>query len=865
MSATTVLKEILAWSIGRPAWQRDALKRLVNHGSLGEEDISELATLCKKAHGLAQGPSPVPLTERDLPSPDSISQSVSLRSLTHAAGVNALAPAQTIAFGPQLTIVYGENAAGKSGYTRILKRACRARGAEEILGNVTSPQGLGTPTATIDVDVDGEDRSFRWKDEDTPNRYLSRISVFDHHSASVYIARKTDVAFRPMGLDLFDKLSSACGAVKDILEGERRALTRPKLTLPGVPQDTEVGKLLSNLTSLTNPSEVETLAAQTSADIANAQDLEARFVDLRSRDRDRRARQIESQADRVRELLTRLRAVEEVTSEEFAGRIHAARRQLDSTTQALREHRAGTFSHQPLTGTGSTAWRALWSAARRFSEGDAYPERSFPVIGDKSRCVLCQEGLSDEGQERFRVFGDFFQSEARREHGNAKEAHAASMGQLRSGIEVAEAASELVRNLGYSRPPRLEKVHTWLQATLLYLAGLEEAGIGPVRRRVDSQPAEEAIGWTEQYVNELEERARELRMGEPGAAIARVEEQLREVKAREILRMHRDDVLQEIERRKKLAAYQECIADTRTHAITRRSTDVTKRAVTEQLKKAFQRELGALGFGNVEVQVAVAGGSRGALYHKLQLRRAPGVEVSKVVSEGEGRCLAIASFFAELETAGHRSTILFDDPVSSLDHLWREKIAKRLVQEARTRQVVVFTHDVGFLVDLAGAAEHGNVDVQKQMVQRDAVRVGVSSQEIPWVAMSVKRRIGQLRDLAQAASALYNQGRRNEYERDASGIYGKLRECWERGVEEVLLGGTVERFRHSIETNRAKKLHDITEDDIAALSAGMSKCSKWLPGHDLAPGAVSAFPDPEELEADIAALSRWVTAIRKRR
>ena len=49
--------------------------------------------------------------------------------------MNALARDQTIEFGPSLTIVYGANAAGKSGYARILKRACRARGAEEILGN----------------------------------------------------------------------------------------------------------------------------------------------------------------------------------------------------------------------------------------------------------------------------------------------------------------------------------------------------------------------------------------------------------------------------------------------------------------------------------------------------------------------------------------------------------------------------------------------------------------------------------------------------------------------------------------------------------------------------------------------------------
>ena len=218
MSTATVLSEILAWSATRPSWQRDALRRLVVQRSLEEKDIEELAILCKRAHGLDDGPPPVALRTQHLPRPHDISQSVSLRSLTHHAGVNALASQQEVVFGPQLTIVYGPNAAGKSGYTRILKRVCRARGAEEILGNVVSAASLSRPSATITFDVDGRAQRHAWRDNDPPNPFLSRISVFDHHCASVYVAQRTDVAFRPMGLDLFDKLSNACEAVKAILD-----------------------------------------------------------------------------------------------------------------------------------------------------------------------------------------------------------------------------------------------------------------------------------------------------------------------------------------------------------------------------------------------------------------------------------------------------------------------------------------------------------------------------------------------------------------------------------------------------------------------------------------------------------------------
>ena len=144
-----------------------------------------------------------------------------------------------------------------------------------------------------------------------------------------------------------------------------------------------------------------------------------------------------------------------------------------------------------------------------------------------------------------------------------------------------------------------------------------------------------------------------------------------------------------------------------------------------------------MGFRHVEVEMAVAGGSRGALYHKLQLRRAPGVEVSRVASEGEARCLSIASFFAELSTATHQSAILFDDPVSSLDHGWRRQVAERLAEESRSRQVVVFTHDIVFLLELRSAAELHGVEVRNQHLRRDHISAGLSSQQLPWIATKV--------------------------------------------------------------------------------------------------------------------------------
>ena len=292
---------------------------------------------------------------------------------------------------------------------------------------------------------------------------------------------------------------------------------------------------------------------------------------------------------------------------------------------------------------------------------------------------------------------------------------------------------------------------------------------------------------------------------------------------------------------------------------------MTKTAVSQRLKRSFGDELTNLSFNHVEVELKELGGAEGVFYHKLVLTRAPGVDLPKVVSEGEQRCLSIAAFFAELSTADDPSAIVFDDPVSSLDYQWRQGVARRLVQEAKTRQVILFTHDVVFLLLLKQFAGELGVEQFDQHVRFLSKGAGVCAEELPWVALPIRKKIGYLRSGLQGAAKLSRDGHQDAYEKEAKYLYGLLREGWERALEEVLLGGVVERYRPSIQTQQVAQIADITSEDCKAVETAMTKCSKWLPGHDQAAAARAPVPSPAELKADVDALENWVAAIRKRR
>jgi hypothetical protein len=788
---------------------------------------------------------------------------VTLAELTHHRGVNALAEEQQVSFGTQLSVVYGPNAAGKSGYTRILKRACRARASENILGNVLSQGAPPTPEATIKYRL-GEDKHVAsWEDSDLGNEVLGAVSIFDSQCAPVYLRDKTDVAFRPLGLDLFDKLSEVCGELRKRLQTEAEALKAARNNLPEVPAGTVTHTLLQGVSALTDALEVRRLGELTEDEDRRLAELRQTERDLAAADPEQAARELSLRASRFDALVRHMETVDGMFGLAAIEQLNRSLASALAARTALRNERDATITPDLLPGTGDETWRKLWDAAAEFVQ-TALPERVFPDIEEDARCPFCQQPLETEARQRIRHLQGFIESEA---HALLEAAQADLQKKTQASDRTSVMKDELEPTIVELRgeDEQLE------QAVREYLKKAEEtrqavkgvvarADVAAQLKGLENSP----VQLLKDNAGSLRSRAAALRTGaqalEPAAA-----QELKELEARALLRPAVDSVVAEIERLKRIAVYEQCIGDVATTGITKKSTELTKRAVTEKLQDQFRDELKRLEFKHVEVEIHAAGGSHGSLFHKIVFKRAPNVSVPAVLSEGESRALSLAAFLTELSTASNPSAIIFDDPVSSLDHVWRERIARRLVDEAKSRQTIVFTHDLVFVHALMDASEKAGVSCDHQYVRRDQRGSGYCSADLPWVAMKVKDRVGRLKALWQQAEKTYRTSGADAYEDEARTIFGYLREAWEQGVVEVLLDSTVERYRPSIETKRVRNLHDITSTDCENVDAGMSECSRWIRGHAEAAADGSPFPGPDELKKAIAGFEDWVSCIRKRR
>lgn len=856
-----LLEDVLAWSSGRPSWQRDALRRLFAKGSLDPEDISSLVEICKAAHGLAH-PQPVQALSREhLRVHEAARSSVTLVSMIHDGGVNALAAGQTLTFGPNLTVVFGENATGKSGYTRVLKKACRARSPEEVLGNVLSEERPVTPQVSIKYRVGGVDASSTWHPNTSAADELAAISVFDAHCAPVYLRGKTDVAFRPFGLDIFDLLALACGEVRTRIEQERELVSSLSFDPQVIPDGTTARRFADTLSSLSDPHTAELLATLSEEDKKRLDHLRRQESDARAVNPKSLAQELQSKARRLDSLLNHIHAVFATFSSQAISEIRTAFSVRDAAKEATEALIEKTLTSDLLPGTGGTAWRHMWEAVAAFAS-EALPNQAFPDTTTGSRCPFCQESIAPATASRLNRFLEYVTSKAQTSFQSADVA-------LRKNIasttfDVLPSAIDLtIEELALDTPSLSKDLRRFLAEA----SGIQSS-IGSAQSITDlpstglsNNPAS-AIS---EVVNSLRERAA-LLLKRPAGMAPVVAQELKELEARGALNEYLPAVIEAITRKQKAAAYRQCLDDTSTDPITRKSTQLTRSLITDALRRTFQDELDGLKFSGAAVEIREAGGSRGALYHQLVFTHAPSVSLLSVLSEGESRTLSLAAFFTELTTANHTSAVVFDDPVSSLDHVWRERIAHRLIREAKKRQVIVFTHDLFFLRLLVDGGTVASVPVHSQRVRRlNEDTIGVSSNDLPWEALNTRARIGRLRDHWQAADKLFRTGDSDAYEMEAGKIYADLRETWEQAVAEVLLADIVAPYRSDIQTRKVRLLHDITKEECDQVEIAMAQCSRWMSGHTRPLADGTPFPDPGELQNAILEIDLWVKTINSRR
>ena len=864
----TLLHDILHWTKTLPYWQRDATRRLLqNESELSDTDFSELYTLLKNENGIETNDevTATPLATEHLPTELASGETVTLVALRELENVNQIPNNHVLKFSEAgMTVIYGANASGKSGYARVMKKACRARDQSESIhpdaNDPLSPSKI--PTAKFDVRVAGNSEELIWSRDSASPEQLTAIGVFDSRCARSYITAEQDVAYLPYGLDIVESLAHRIlPKLSEMLETEIAGIDTDKLPFEHLLGDTSVGKEIARLSADSQSEDIITLGTLSEIETNRIEELESA---LKEADPFSKAREVRLSATRFKDYAEKLSAPLTWVSDRSVEKLQQLADEKDEAeaaeAKAADALRAG---EDLLFGTGDQVWQLLFEAARRYATEVAYPEQEFPPSAGEKVCPLCQEELKESGIIRLRRFDEYIRNDVARTAAAARDKVYAAKGMIEAAdlkIGADEALREELSELDATIPSRIEEYQARLdsrrEAMLQCLENSNWAEVPPIvnspRPRIRQLSVRQLME-CRTLVRAADEDTRKM-----------LKNQLGELSARQSLAKSLKAVLELVERMKRRSALESCQLSLKTRPISDKSKEFANVAVTEALQGALNREFNALGVGYIQTKLKERS-DRGKLLHQLLLNLPTANKIDEILSEGEQRAIALGSFLAELALANHSCGIVFDDPVSSLDHWRRRNVARRLVEEAKIRQVIIFTHDTSFLGQLCDEIDAAGVPNSMSFLEWQGETPGCVNDGLPWDHQGYKARINALEQAQRKLAKNWPPYPGEDESKQMRHQYDKLRATLERVIQDVVFNGVVKRYRDWIRVDSLEDVVGFDRAEYEAIAKLHKRSCDVVTAHDPSSAKAATIPTATELANDVVAMKAIVETIKNRR
>ena len=430
-------QDLLQWAGQQPDWTRDALRRISTTRGfvLSDADRGAVLTRIKHAAG-GEGPPPVceAITAEHLSGCGQDGPRAVMTSIGPVENIDRLAKSQQLRFAPVgVTLIFGENGSGKSGYARIAKRLCRSLSVDELRGDVFAATPSGPIQVKLRYQLGAEPiTELDWSPDARPPAELKQISVFDSRNARLYVDQQNCIAYLPVEIAILEHHGQLCGSfgadLKVLQDGLEKGLKTP---LPaGYTPGGVIAKFLARLDpksqAVPSKDEIEKLASLTGAELEELTTLERKLLQdpVAQAQTRRRASLV------LTRLIEVLQIIEEALSGEAADRLRGLGAEARATADVASLAASEQFADEPLSGVGNDAWRRLYLAAREFAVlAGGTPEKIPDQVGDP--CALCQEPLGPEASIRLGRFNAFIQSEASKRADAARDALAAAVETLK--------------------------------------------------------------------------------------------------------------------------------------------------------------------------------------------------------------------------------------------------------------------------------------------------------------------------------------------------------------------------------------------------------------------------------------------------
>lgn len=828
----------------QPYWAKFLCSEILSGTEITDEKIETAFSYLLEALALKEETTKPELSISYNPNAsDDYKNNLTFDSLLNVEGVNALVENQRIELTPNLTIVYGVNGSGKSGYVRLLKNTFYSKDKESILENINLDSGHNSITAEFNFSSDGEGISLKYPD-DVENGIFNQFAVFDGDIGKKHLSYRNDFSFRPAGLKLFNEFNTSLEKVNIRLNSQIQA----KSTVNSFAEDdifqgeSTIKTFLISLSHASNLDELKKHLPYTEEEKTKKVELDKNYDDLKIAlgQKDKALKELQN----IKIQLASRKKNLEVLNLWFAqSQLDVVKTSIsDCKTKEEIAQREGVekFKTDKIANIGSDEWKLFIESAEKFALTQKESRSVYPEIGDN--CLLCQQSISEVHINLISNYWAYIKSISEQEAKTAK--------------ELLEKSKEDYQKLDLNQFPETDILTVWLKDNHgAVLTGLEQELekqkiliknlITNIDKRESNSQVEIQSNLTviDRINTEVEGKIRAFEEDEQNKILADLLKKKTYLAHKEKLEIRYSDIE---------ALYNNMVWVNKANQFNKQgfkaqSTNTEKRLSKEYFNadyiNAFNQECEKLkGKFGIEID---AKSSDAQSNRQLFLK---GKDPSTILSEGEQKVIALADFIAESNVTSINRGIVFDDPVTSLDEERKSMIAERLASISENKQVIIFTHDLVFVSSLINFASDINLIYECHWIENRSGNPGqIWLRNAPSYEKEYRNSVPAMKFYTDANKDECPPQQREFLLRSG---FTALRTCYEVLVINELFCNVVQRYTERVSVEALSKVK-FTEEVKAELTDGFAQCCRYMEGHTHSDKYAYVKPDPKNLNEEI--------------
>jgi len=838
MASTTPNKKAIVdflweWTVNQKDWSKLLIDKIVTTESpLSTADRSEVFNYFLQSINLHSG---LPSLTIIKPSYSPTEKQIELDSLSDITGVNRLAKNQRIEFSKNITVIYGENGTGKTGYSRILKTLGFSYDVNKtILPNIylsDEPQ-----SAKVDFKSNGDYKTFTWNGTNNDSE-LQNISVFNSNCVQISL-KDRNLIVSPMGFHLFQLVSEELNELMQLLSIKitthpTNLRWRDNLTI-GTTQYNYINSLSANstvneLTVLSNftPEHQTTLTAK-----------ETELANLNIKLMQNEIQEMRSQIQDLNRLIEKIQKVQNILSETNLQTLINYNKEISELENRTHSGIKEIAEQQGIAFYQTDEFNNFIKAADNYINIINKPE--YP--DEESICVYCLQPLGNSAKELLKSYRILL-NDRTQERLNTLRVKKENLIQLISEIETNLTLNQPCFGVNEHQvaiqPNELtdynHKLGTYKNAFITCSIAQDDSFI------FDYQTVLEFLISKRTAINEILNQKSDMLLN-----IAIVETTLKkdinELKDRKYLSEKVDEVKIAIKNHEIVKILNSNANSFNTSTISRRTSTAREELLQQKFEDIFKNEMKALRQANISINLKFVT-DRGSSKITQNISNHT---ITDILSEGEQKAIALAEFLAELQLDNTKAPVVFDDPVNSLDHNIIDEAARRLLKLSSERQVIVFTHSILlFNSFLYFKKEHSFESLSCKFYNSK------NEFQITGIITESEEEINKVRSYISKINSIINNTPKDRSEADiAEDGYGFLRSAIELLVEHEIFQGTVKRYQKNVALTNFVKVDGVSLDAHKnKLNEIFERCCGFIKGHSN-PIEIHNDPTVSELKQD---------------